>query len=145
MIARLTPHISVSPQIEAEDVATLAAQGFTLIINNRPDDEVPGQPSGASIKAAAEAAGIGYTAIPVDHSGINPGQLAAMAKAVAGAAGPVLAYCRSGTRSTHLWALAEASRGQPAEPLIEAAASAGYDIAMMKPVLRQLASTATQG
>ncbi len=138
MIAMLTPQFSASPQIAADDIAALAAQGFTTIINNRPDDEAPGQPSGASIQAAASNAGMGYVAIPVDHTGIGPDQIGAMAAALAAASGPVLAYCRSGTRSTHLWALAEASRGADAMSLITAASGAGYDIAMMAGTLRRL-------
>ena len=145
MTAKLTPKISVSPQIAPQDVAALAAAGFVAIINNRPDDEAAGQPAGAEIEAAAKAAGMSYVAIPVDHSGIGPHQLKAMADALAGATGPVLAYCRSGTRSTHLWALAEASRGANVAELVSAAAGAGYDIAMMTPVLRQLAAGHEQG
>lgn len=140
MIATLSPTVSVSPQIAPEDCAGLAAQGITTIINNRPDNEAPGQPSGAEIEAAARAAGMGYVAIPVDHSGFGPAQVVAMVDAMAAALGPVLAYCRSGTRSTHLWALAEASCGADPMALIKAAAGAGYDIAMMAGTLRQLAA-----
>lgn len=138
MTAQLTPHISVSPQIAPEDIPALAAAGFVAIINNRPDGESAGQPAGGEIEAAAKAAGMAYTAIPVDHSGISPAQVQAMADALAAAGGPVLAYCRSGTRSTHLWALAEASRGAEVAGLVSAAADAGYDIRTMTPVLRQL-------
>jgi uncharacterized protein (TIGR01244 family) len=141
MVILLTPQVAVAPQIAAADIPGLAAQGFRLIINNRPDGEAPGQPSGAEIEAAAAAAGMSYLAIPVDHAGLGPHQLKAMADALAAADGPVLAYCRSGTRSTHLWALAEASRGTAAETLVEAAAAGGYDIRAMTPVLRQLAAT----
>jgi uncharacterized protein (TIGR01244 family) len=144
MVAQLTPQISVAPQITATDVPALAAAGFRLIINNRPDGETPDQPPGHSLEAAAHAAGLAYRAIPVDHTGIGPEQVQAMAAALAAADGPVLAYCRSGTRSTHLWALAEASRGTAAETLVEAAAAGGYDIRAMTPMLRQLAAAAPQ-
>ncbi|WP_416909257.1 MAG: TIGR01244 family sulfur transferase [Polymorphobacter sp.] len=140
MVAPLSPTVSVSPQIAPEDCSSLAAQGFTTIINNRPDDEAPGQPSGAMIEAAARASGMGYVAIPIDHNGFGPDQVVAMVDAIAAAPGPVLAYCRSGTRSTHLWALAEASCGTDPMSLIEAAAAAGYDIAMMAGTLKHLAS-----
>jgi len=145
MTAQLTPRISVSPQIAPGDIPGLAAAGFTTIINNRPDGEAADQPTGAAMAAAAAAAGLTYVAIPVDHAGIGPAQVQAMADALAAAPGPVLAYCRSGTRSTHLWALAEASRGVTAESLVEAAAGGGYDIRMMTPVLRQMAASKTQG
>jgi uncharacterized protein (TIGR01244 family) len=141
MVIPLTPHLAVAPQIAPQDIPGIAAQGFQLIINNRPDDEAPGQPGGQAIAAAAAAAGLAYHAIPVDASGITPEQVRAMAAALAAADGPVLAFCRSGTRSTHLWALAEASRGTAAETLVEAAAAGGYDIRAMIPVLRQLAPT----
>jgi uncharacterized protein (TIGR01244 family) len=140
MVAILSPTVSVSPQIDPEDCAGFAANGCTTIINNRPDDEAPGQPSGAMIEAAAKAAGMGYVAIPIDHTGFGPEQVVAMVDAIAASPGPVLAYCRSGTRSTHLWALAEASCGADPMSLINAAAEAGYDIMMMAGTLRQLAA-----
>jgi uncharacterized protein (TIGR01244 family) len=83
----------------------------TAIVNNRPDDEEPGQPSAAEMASAAEAAGLSYRHIPV-AGGFSPEQVDAMAAALAEAGGPVLAFCKSGTRSTFLWALAEAQRGQ---------------------------------
>src|ERR1700761_7407068 len=91
--------ISVSPQIQPEDVAAIKAAGFVAIVNNRPDDEEGGQPSGDSIRAAAEAAGLSYTAIPITHSGFSLPQVEAMAAVLRDAGGPVFAYCRSGTRS----------------------------------------------
>jgi len=138
MTVQLTPQISVSPQILPEDIPALAAAGFGMIINNRPDGESAGQPLGAAIEAAARAAGMSYVTIPVDQSGIDPGMIKAMADAMAAAKGPVLAYCRSGTRSTHLWALAAASQGADVVGVVRAAGDAGYDIQMMTPMLRQL-------
>ena len=80
-------------------------------------------------------AGLGYVAIPVDHSGFSDEQVTAMAAALAGAPGPVLAFCRSGTRSTYLWALARARLGEDGEALIGKAARAGYDLAPLAPML----------
>jgi uncharacterized protein (TIGR01244 family) len=133
----LSPQVSVAPQIEPEDVAELAALGFGMIVNNRPDGEAPGQPTGAAIEAAAHAAGLGYVAIPVDHSGFDVEQIAAM-NACLVSPRRILAYCRSGTRSTMLWALAEASRGTPPATLVEAAAAAGYDVRPLVPAMEQL-------
>ena len=135
MFRALDPTISVFGQIEPEDVAAAKAQGFTAIINNRPDDEQPGQPAGAAIEAAARAAGLGYVAIPVDHSGFAEWQVSAMADALEKADGPVLAFCRSGTRSTYLWALARHSLGDDGEALIAKAAGAGYDLSPIRPIL----------
>ena len=135
MFRTLDPSISVFGQIEPEDVAAAKAQGFTAIINNRPEGEQPDQPTGAAIEAAARAAGLDYVAIPVDHSGFNAGQVAAMAEALDKAQGPVLAFCRSGTRSTFLWALARHIMGDDGETLIAKAADAGYDLSPIRAVL----------
>jgi uncharacterized protein (TIGR01244 family) len=119
-------------QLTVADVDEAAAQGIRLIVNNRPDGEEPGQPSSAEIEAAARAAGLDYRHIPV--AGAFPAeQVEAMARAIE--QGPVLAYCRSGTRSAFLWALARARRGAPAGESVAAAAAAGYDL---RPILARL-------
>ena len=108
MIAqRLDDRVFVAGQIGPEDMAEIAALGVTMIVNNRPDGEEPGQPTGAEIEAAARAAGLDYRHIPV-AGGIAPEQIEAMAEALDEAEGTLLAFCRSGTRSTYLWALARA-------------------------------------
>jgi uncharacterized protein (TIGR01244 family) len=135
MFRTIDPSISVFGQIEPADIADAAAQGFTTIVNNRPDGEQPGQTTGAAIEAAAKAAGLDYVAIPVDHSGFADWQIAAMADALEQAKGPVLAFCRSGTRSTFLWALARNRMGDEGEALIAKAAAAGYDLSPIRPVL----------
>lgn len=138
MIRTIDSKVSVAPQILPDQMADIAAAGFVAIVNNRPDDEEPGQPSGAEIQAAAEAAGLAYTAIPVTHAGFGHGQLDAMRAALDAADGPVLAYCRSGTRSCNLWALAEAKAGGDSAELVEKAAGAGYDLSGMRPTLDAL-------
>lgn len=138
MIRTIDSKVSVAPQIRPEQMPDIAAAGFVAIVNNRPDDEEPGQPSGAEIQAAAEAAGLAYTAIPVTHAGFGHGQLDAMRAALDAADGPVLAYCRSGTRSCNLWALAEAKAGGDSAELVEKAAGAGYDLSGMRPTLDAL-------
>ena len=140
-IRRVTEEFSVSPQIAPEDLAELKGQGFALVINNRPDGEEPGQPAAAEIEAAAEAAGIAYRAIPIAGGLAHP-QVEAMALALEGASGPVFAYCRTGTRSTLLWSLAEASRGGAPYTIAEAAAKAGYDITPVRSMLKQFADLA---
>jgi uncharacterized protein (TIGR01244 family) len=143
MFRKLTDNILVAPQIDVADVADAAAAGTTLIINNRPDDESADQTSGDVIEAAARAAGIDYVAIPVTHAGFAEWQVRAMAEALDRTDGKILAYCRSGTRSTLLWALARASTGDHPAVLSEQAADAGYDlspIAAMMDMLRGRAS-----
>jgi uncharacterized protein (TIGR01244 family) len=139
MIRTLNESISVAPQIAVADVATLAAAGFTTIVNNRPDDEEPDQPTSAEIQAAAEAAGLTYVAIPVTHAGFSHPQLDAMTEALTAAKGPVLAYCRSGTRSCNLWALAAAKAGRNPDLLAAQAEGAGYDLSNIRPMLDALA------
>lgn len=140
MIRRIDDQFSVAPQIRPEEVHAVASAGFGEIINNRPDDEEGGQPSGAQIAAAADAAGIAYKAIPVTHSGFSGNQVEAMAQALNAAAGPVLAYCRSGTRSVHLWALARARMGDDPASLVAKAADGGYDISGIRALLDTLAA-----
>ena len=138
MIRTIDDHVAVAPQITPEEVTALAAAGFTEIVNNRPDDEEPGQPSGAEIAAAAAEAGIAYRAIPITHAGFSANQVEAMASALASSSGAVLAYCRSGTRSAHLWALARARMGDDPGTLVAKAAAAGYDISGVRAMLDTL-------
>jgi uncharacterized protein (TIGR01244 family) len=125
----------VSPQIRPEDVAAAKELGVTLIINNRPDGEEMGQPRGADIEAAAKAAGIAYVAIPVSGANIGPGHLDAFDAAMAQNDGAVLAYCRSGTRSTIVRAMSKARSGGAIDTIIAEAAGAGYNIAGQRPLL----------
>lgn len=136
----LNDSIAVAPQIAPDDIAAIKAAGYVAVVNNRPDHEEPGQPEGEAIRAAAAAAGLAYTAIPVTQAGIEHDQLDAMAQALVAAEGPVLAYCRSGTRSCNLWALAAAKAGRNPELLVLQAADAGYDLSGLRPALDALAS-----
>ena len=139
MIRQINESISVAPQIAVEQVADIAAAGFKTIVNNRPDDEDAGQPSGDAIRAAAEAAGLSYSEIPVTQAGFSHPQIDAMAAALAASPGPVLAYCRSGTRSCNLWALAAAKAGRNPDLLTAQAEDAGYDLSNIRPMLDALA------
>ncbi len=135
---RIDDHISVAPQITVADVAAARGAGFVCIINNRPDGEEPNAPQSEQIAAACAEAGLAYHAIPVAPGGFAPDQVDAMANALA-RPGPVLAYCRSGTRSCLLWALAEARSGSDAKITITAKASAaGYDVSPVAPILDHL-------
>ncbi len=137
-IRRIDDRISVSPQITADDVATLKAQGFTTIVNNRPDGEEAGQPEGDAIADAAASAGMAYHAIPITHAGFSHPQLDAMAAILTETDGPILAYCRSGTRSCNLWALARAKQGGDPAALVAAGSGAGYDLSGIRPMLDAL-------
>ena len=115
-------------------------QGVTLIINNRPDDEDPNQPAGSAIAAAAQDAGLAYVAIPVTHAGFSVPQVEAMRSAIDENGGKTLAYCRSGTRSTLLWALAEAHNGRDPETIATEAANAGYDVGAIRSIMDAFAA-----
>lgn len=138
MIKDVDAGFAVASQLSLDDVAAAAGR-FALIVNNRPDGEEPSAPQGAAIEAAAKAAGIAYAAIPVTHAGFSHAQIDAMESALRDAAGPVLAYCRSGTRSCFLWALTRARGGADPEVLVRQAASAGYDLSSIRPMIDALA------
>jgi len=126
---QLTDDFWASPQIGVADVAEAKAHGIALIVNNRE-----------AIEAAARAAGLAYCAIPVTHAGFSEAQVRAMAAAIGEARGPVLAYCRSGTRSTLLWALAQAAEGEDPDTIAASAAAGGYDVAPVRGLIDMLAA-----
>lgn len=130
---QIDSHFLASPQITLDDVAAAQALGVKLIVNNRPEGESDDQTPGSAIEAAAHAAGIAYVAIPVTHAGFSMPQVEAMQKALAQAGeAPILGYCRSGTRSTLLWALAQAANGANPFEIAAKAASGGYDISPIR-------------
>ncbi|KKB85275.1 hypothetical protein VW29_06900 [Devosia limi DSM 17137] len=135
-LKRINDHISVCGQIAPEDVASLKAAGFVTIINNRPDGESPDQVPGAEIEAAAKAAGLAYYAIPLGREGVSPDMVEKTHAALEGSNGPVFAFCRSGTRSTTLWALSQAGEMEAGE-IISQAAEAGYDMSHLAGHLSQ--------
>ena len=140
MFRKLDDRVSASPQITVDDIAAAAGQGVRMIVNNRPEGESEDQTPGDTIADAARAAGMDYVAIPITHAGFSEAQVRAMADALAAAQGPILAYCRSATRSTLLWALAEASTGASPDDLAAKAAAAGYDLSPIRAMLDMLSS-----
>jgi uncharacterized protein (TIGR01244 family) len=125
---KVTDDFSVAPQIALDDVARAKAEGFVLLINNRPDGEAPGQPTSEEMEAAAKAAGLAYAYIPV-RGGPTQEQVEAEHRLLAETQGPALAWCRSGTRSITTWTIGEALAGtRSRQELIQLAAGAGYDL-----------------
>lgn len=107
-IRSVTPSFAVAAQLAPGDLATVAAMGFKTVINNRPDREGgPDQPASAAMQAAAEAAGLAYVFLPVVSGAYTPEQIQAMRDTLDHAAEPVLAFCRSGARSTQFFMLAQ--------------------------------------
>ena len=135
-VKRINDHVSVSPQIRPEDVKAIKALGFAAIVNNRPDGESPDQPVGAEIEKAAHEAGLSYHFIPLGREGVTPGMIEQTKEVLEGSTGPVFCYCRSGTRSTTLWALSQTGKA-PASDIISAAAHAGYDMSHLAGHLSQ--------
>ena len=134
----VTDDLSVAPQISVADVAEAAAQGFTTIINNRPDGEDPGQLPVAEARRLAEAHGIAYHHIPVTAASLTRADVDAFAATLRDAPGPVVAHCRSGTRTTLLWALTRLREGADPFALVAEAARHGIDISTLPAVAQRL-------
>ena len=127
MIRKLGDKTWVSGQIAPHEVAGLAQSGVTMLVNNRPDGEEPGQPLAGEIEAAAQAAGIAYRFVPILR-GIGPADVESMQEAMRAAeGGKLLAFCRSGTRSALALALAKREEGSSAEEVQQCLTSAGFD------------------
>ncbi len=108
-VRAVAPDVCVAPQLSPEAMAEAAAMGFKSVVNNRPDFEHgPDQPSNESIAAAAKAAGLEYRFLPVDGGYQSPEEIAAFAQLLAELPRPLLAFCRSGARSTRLFMAASA-------------------------------------
>lgn len=135
---KLTSNLHVSPFIRPEDLGCIAPQFHTLI-NNRPDGEDPGQPSSAEIERAARQLGMDYMHLPIVPGQVSEQQVLAFAQAIADRKGPVLAFCRTGTRSTTLWALSQAGK-RSADEILATAKHAGYDLSALRPKLEDRAA-----
>lgn len=126
-IRKIDDSISVAPQIDVQDVAELAQLGFQGVICNRPDGEAMDQPGQQAMADAARAAGLEFRYLPLAPGQLTPQLIEDFGAAMAEMPGPVLAYCRSGTRSATLWALSQAGKRDGAE-ILNLAAEAGYDL-----------------
>jgi len=135
---RITERYSVSPQLRPEDVAVLAEAGVKVLINNRPDAEVPPQVQSDVLRGAAEAAGMVFIDNPVSHGALTLDIVETQRAAIEGADGPVHAYCASGNRSTIVWGLGAAGT-LDTDTIIARAAAAGYSLEGLRPQLDALA------
>ena len=142
-IRALTPDYAVSPQIDPTDLPAIKAAGYTTVINNRPDPEIPPHLQDKTMRAAAEALGLTFITNPVISGGLTPENVLAQRAAVAAAAatGPVFAYCASGNRCSIVWALMNAG-ARPVEELIAVPARFGYNLTHLKGQLEALAQKA---
>jgi sulfide:quinone oxidoreductase len=141
-LSKISPFVSISDQLTEQDLGIAAAQGFKSIINNRPDGEAEDQPRSEALAAAAERLGLAYRHIPVVSGKVTDADAEAFAKALGEVRGPVLAFCRTGTRSTTLWALSEAWHLEP-DAILKVAAEAGYNLESLRPRLEERSRTST--
>jgi uncharacterized protein (TIGR01244 family) len=130
-LRQLTDILSVSAQIDEADIDALAEQGFRSLINNRPDGEVAGQPDSGELAAAAARHGMVYAHLPVVSGQWHQDVVDAFGNALHTLPSPILAFCRSGTRSCTLWALSAFAAGEDREAVIACAATAGYDLSAL--------------
>jgi len=138
-LRQITPNFAVAPQITPEDVPKLAAMGFRTIINNRPDEEVHSALDADAMAVAAAEAGLAYHHLPYYPGRMTPELVEAFTATLDGSEGPILAYCRSGTRSSYLWAMA-AARATAVGDILKATAAVGYDLAGLVPSLEARAN-----
>ncbi|MFW1677291.1 TIGR01244 family sulfur transferase [Pontibacter sp. JAM-7] len=141
-VRQLTPFISVSPQLTSSDIGLVASQGFKAIICNRPANESEDQPDMAELQAAAELQGLAWHDLPVIAGNITDTDIQSFAQLLQNLRGPVLAFCRTGTRSSTLWALSEAPR-LSVDAILATTASAGYDLSAQHERLQALSENPT--
>ena len=134
----LAPGLEAGGRLDRDDIEALAREGVRTIINNRPDDEDPGQLPAAEARKLAEAHGIAYHHIPVTAASLNRADVDAFAAALRSAPRPIVAHCRSGTRSTLLWALTRMREGADTHALVAEAARHGIDIAALPAIADRL-------
>jgi uncharacterized protein (TIGR01244 family) len=138
-IRPLTDAYAVAPQIDPADMAAIKAAGFAVVIDNRPDGEIPPSHHTEVMAKAAEAAGLRFIANPVIGGMLTEANVIAQAEAIASAEGPILAYCASGNRSSVVWALAHAGK-LPVDDLIGLPARHGYSLDWLRPQLEALSN-----
>ena len=140
-IRALTPDYAVSPQIEPANLPAIKAAGYVTVIDNRPDGEIPPHLHTETMRAAAEALGLTFVVNPVIGGMLTIENVTAQAAGIAASAGPVLAYCASGNRSSVVWALANAGK-RPVDDLIGLPARFGYQLDHLRPQIEALAAKA---
>lgn len=138
MFQQLNAHFAVAGQLTPADMPAIKAAGYAAVINNRPDGEDPAQPDSATMAHAAQDAGLAYHFIPIGRDGLDGEMISQTANVLTSSRGPVLAFCRSGARSTMLWAIARAALGTDVDVLIADAAKAGQDISGLAGMLHAM-------
>jgi uncharacterized protein (TIGR01244 family) len=137
-LAELAPGLSAAGKLDRSDIEALAAAGVRTIVNNRPDDEDPGQLPAAEARRVAQSHGIAYHHIPVTAASLTRADVDAFAAVLASAPAPIVVHCRSGTRSTLLWSLTRMDQGDDPAGLVAQAARNGIDIAALPAIAARL-------
>lgn len=137
-IRQISPHYAVSSQLSVEHLPAIAEAGITTVICNRPDAEVPVEQQIAAIRAAAEAAGLRFEVLELTMATMTPQNVARQNALITGSEGPVLAYCRSGTRCSVIWAMTQAGK-MATDDILAATTAVGYDLSGLAPTLVQMA------
>lgn len=127
-LKRINEGFAVTEQVSITDVETLAAQGVKSLICNRPDGESPGQPSYGEIEATARRLGMAVAHVPVVSGQITDKDVQAFGHAYNTMPNPLVAYCRTGTRSIMLWAIDQGNKGMSSQEILNTGSSAGYDL-----------------
>jgi sulfide:quinone oxidoreductase len=134
----LAPGFEVTGKLDRADLEALAGAGLRTIVNNRPDGEDPGQLGAAQARSVAEALGLEYHHIPITAQSLSPADVDAFAAVLQSAPAPIVAHCRTGTRSTLLWALTRLRQGADPVALVATAARHGIDIAALPAIAARL-------
>ncbi len=129
-IFKLTESLSVAAQITPQDVPNLAAQGFTSVVCNRPDGEVPGQATMDDMEAACNAAGLLFVRYPVDAMNFPGPDIEGLGALFDDPGQTVLAYCRTGTRCANLWVTSQTGEGQA--EAVQLAREIGFDLSLVR-------------
>jgi uncharacterized protein (TIGR01244 family) len=138
-IRQLTPDYAVSPQIAVQDLQAVKDAGFAMVIDNRPDGEIPPDLHTPVMQQAAEALGLTFVANPVIGGALTMANVTAQAQAMAAATGPVFAYCASGNRCSIVWALTQAGK-RPVDDLVGIPARFGYNLEHLRSQIEALAA-----
>ena len=141
-IKTISPFLSVSAQIQAADIAEIAKQGFKAIINNRPDKESDDQPLSRVLAEESKRHNVAYYEMPVVAGNLCEADVKAFTDAMSDIRGPVLAFCRTGTRSATLWALYAAER-LDVDAVLKSTRAAGYELDALRPRLQEVAAIGT--
>ena len=132
----IEPGLAVQGQLQPQAIASVAQAGFCCLINNRPDGEAADQPDSATLARAARQAGLDYHYLPVFPGQFERRQVQRFGDIVASAAGPVLAFCRSGNRSSCMWALSQLDK-RPVDEIIAHGRRCGLDLTAIRPLMLQ--------